>query len=117
MKPRLTHFTIADTEPAYRGKCYREIATSKSLRKARGKETSATKDWATQRRDRGLPPWVPMKSVAEWDQAMVDGVGDGVYHSTKTVREWADEYCQSPKLLKEFIYEKVKSYLPTCHIF
>jgi hypothetical protein len=27
--------------------------------------------------------------------------------SSKSLREWADEYCASPKYLKEFVYEKV----------
>lgn len=31
-----------------------------------------------------------------------------VYKSSKTVREWADEYCASPKILKEFTYTKVR---------
>ena len=107
MDQRLTHFTISDNEPAYRGKSYKEIMTFKGLRKAQRKECRETKKWAEERRDRGLPPWVPLASNSEWDHAMVNVVGDGVYSSTKTVREWADEYCRSPKLLKEFVYEKV----------
>jgi hypothetical protein len=31
---------------------------------------------------------------------------DGL-RSSKTLREWADDYCASPKYLKEFVYEKV----------
>lgn len=53
--------------------------------------------------ENGLPPWVQME-----ERLMVVQPNGPVYRSSRTVRQWADDYCASNKLLKEFMYEKVR---------
>jgi len=62
------------------------------------------KKWVEKRDGLGLPPW-----VREADNDITDAstvYPDGL-RSSKTLRQWADEYCASPKYLKEFVYKKV----------
>ena len=54
--------------------------------------------------DNGLPPWV---QTEESVTVVEDRPNGPVYKSSRTVRQWADDYCASDKLLKEFVYEKV----------
>ena len=44
---------------------------------------------------------------AALDPAAVSTAEKDTLRSSKTLRQWADEYCQSPKQLKEFVYTKV----------
>lgn len=110
------HWSVPDSEPAYRGKMVREVEIASrdaqipgnSRRKATRSENKASKAWETERRERGLPPWVG--SAARWQghggASVVDESASGLM-SSKTLRNWADEYCASRKHLKEFTYEKV----------
>lgn len=72
-------------------------------RKAKRVERKAYKAWVEQRNAIGYPPWVD--GVNGWIDGMPDETNS--LKSSKTVRQWADEYCASPKYLKEFVYEKV----------
>ncbi|KAJ6621719.1 hypothetical protein B0H10DRAFT_2017210 [Mycena sp. CBHHK59/15] len=101
--PGPIHWSVADSEPAYRGGMVREVETDEGKRKASRAEIKTFKGWVEDRTARGLPPW--MSSVDGW----VEGVSldANVLKSSRTLRQWADEYCASPKYLKEFTYEKV----------
>ncbi|KAJ3553990.1 hypothetical protein NP233_g12520 [Leucocoprinus birnbaumii] len=93
-------------------------------RKASRRERKDYAEWVKQRRRKGIPPWAFPQGVpdGQWAQAAIVTAASpsnmvtsdrsqlaarGVLKSSKTVREWADAYCSSPKLLKEFIYTKV----------
>ncbi|KAK2461935.1 hypothetical protein APHAL10511_006398 [Amanita phalloides] len=100
------HWSVPDSEPAYRGRMVQEIEQpftgTKHTAKRTGKEYSA---WRSERISRGLPPWISKDS---WLSQQHGDMDDGtVLKSSKTLRQWADEYCASPKYLKEFKYEKV----------
>ncbi|KDQ63575.1 hypothetical protein JAAARDRAFT_169544 [Jaapia argillacea MUCL 33604] len=97
------HWSVADSEPAYRGLMVLQVDTPNGRRKAISEEKSMAKDWQKQRYDRGLPPWVG----PGWQEG-VAGFDDGVVlKSSRSLRQWADEYCASRKLLKDFTYHKV----------
>lgn len=128
------HWTIPDNEPAYRGKMYEEVDAPAPLdldlspsqlsaeielgtqaervrRKATRQEKKSVKAWNHERTARGLPPWVGPETgwgAGRPSDALVHQTN--VLKSSKTVRQWADEYCASHKMLKEFTYEKVRAY-------
>jgi hypothetical protein len=91
-------WSAADNEPVYRGLMVREFEglTGTGRQVAKRKEIKCYKEWEEQRKGLGLPPWI--KS---------DGSSGYRLRSSKTLRQWADEYCASPKYLKEFVYKKV----------
>ncbi|KAK7064249.1 hypothetical protein R3P38DRAFT_2823307 [Favolaschia claudopus] len=97
------HWSVDDAEPAYRGAMWREIDSPQGKRKATRAESKLFKGWIRDRTARGLPPWVTSP------EAYADGmsINATVLRSSRTLRQWADEYCASPKYLKEFTYEKV----------
>ncbi|TFK57098.1 hypothetical protein OE88DRAFT_1619530 [Heliocybe sulcata] len=99
------HWSVGDTEPAYRGKMVKEVDLPHERRKATRAERKYTDEWQKSRARKGLPPWIG----PEWrDIAGSDALGEVcVLNSSKTLRQWADEYCASPKYLKEFEYQKV----------
>jgi len=73
-------------------------------RPAESAETKEYNAWRSERTIQGLPPWISRSH----DDAPSLGVNEAVaLKSSKTLRQWADEYCASPKQLKEFMYEKV----------
>ncbi|KAK0465054.1 uncharacterized protein EV420DRAFT_1637223 [Desarmillaria tabescens] len=100
--PEPTHWSVADSDPAYRGRMFREIDLS-GPRKARWKERRAFRSWIKDRDARGLPPWISNIQTTDTCPTLEDSV---VLRSSKTLRAWADEYCASPKYLKEFVYVK-----------
>jgi hypothetical protein len=68
------------------------------------------KTWFFERSMRRLLPWVtvgegPVTFVTEVEQP--PSTAD-VLKSSWTLRQWADDYCQSRKIFKEFVYEKVR---------
>ena len=71
---------------------------------AKRKEIKRYKEWEVKRKGLGLPPWVSRvdNNIINGSSADLDGL-----RSSKTLRQWADEYCASPKYLKEFVYKKV----------
>ena len=128
MKP--IHWTVADDEPAYRGKPVREVENYLAPGKRRtttSQENGAQDNWEETRSNAGLPPWVRQTDMlAGLEPTTLGSSSDpeaGVLMSSKSVREWADEYCASPKYLKEFVYRKVSllsrrgPQAPTCSRF
>lgn len=126
-------WSAPDEEPAYRGSMEAEVdgiltqihgelqegllAHERRRRwKPDGREAKAAKAWKEERAMRGLPPWVgsqaglppPAGGVGQPSNANM--FQTDVLRSSMTVRQWADEYCASNKLLKEFTYKKVKSH-------
>ena len=101
-------WTVADNEPAYRGLMVREVEEPQGKRLARRAEMKANKKWWNERRAAGLPPW-----TAVADNPRVEMIEPFTLRSSKTLRQWADEYCTSPKYLKEFVYDKV-SFIGGC---
>ncbi|KAG5639223.1 hypothetical protein H0H81_005297 [Sphagnurus paluster] len=98
------HWSVADNEPAYRGLMVREVAPLGEKQGVKRAETKAYNKWVEERTTRGLPPWIA--SVDGW----VNGAPDDettTMRSSKSLRQWADEYCNSQKYLKEFVYDKV----------
>jgi hypothetical protein len=77
-------------------------------RLATRQEINRYKEWEKNRKALGLPPWIREVDTNN----ITDGYPDGL-RSSKTLRQWADEYCASPKYLKEFVYKKV---LESCAI-
>ncbi|PCH33679.1 hypothetical protein WOLCODRAFT_135258 [Wolfiporia cocos MD-104 SS10] len=110
------HWSLPDDEPAYRGNMYKEIelydqdnieenSNARVLRrKATKVERKLSEDRKKEQNTRGLPPWVASTATGV-DHIATDQVE--VLKSSKTLRQWADEYCASNKLLKEFTYKKV----------
>ncbi|KAL0951230.1 hypothetical protein HGRIS_007951 [Hohenbuehelia grisea] len=90
------HWSYADAEPAYRGLMVRQVQTPTTRRKATSEEITAHKNREYERTNKGLPPWASPGTQS----------APQLLQSSTTVRQWADEYCSSPKILKEFAYEK-----------
>ncbi|KIL62003.1 hypothetical protein M378DRAFT_166144 [Amanita muscaria Koide BX008] len=101
----LIHWSVSDSEPVYRGRMVREIElpSGGGKREATWSESRQYDEWGSGRVTLGLPPWVSRDNSNQFcdvDSAVA-------LRSSKSLRQWADEYCASPKLLKEFMYEKV----------
>jgi hypothetical protein len=102
------HWSAPDERPTYRGYMVRDVGIpGTDLRHATKQDTKTQHRWAEEQKNRGLPPWVAnYRDVRQ-------GQGENPYsvlQSSWTVRQWADDYCSSPKKLKEFVYEKVSSF-------
>ena len=81
-----------------------EESTGTGRQIAKSKEIKCFKEWEEKRKRLGLPPWVSKvdNNITDGSSAHLDGL-----RSSKTLRQWADDYCASPKYLKEFVYKKV----------
>lgn len=113
------HWSSPDSDPTYRGLMLRQITATTGApnhsdeqhlaknpassspktitRKATKDEINVFKSDEYARLTAGVPPWEnPDGSPRAAPQA-----------SRRSLREWADNYATSPKLLKEFVYEKV----------
>ena len=129
--PNAVHWSIPDERPAYRGKMYMEVDAAlmrtgsqyrdvevgghrlKRWKATRG-ERKIAQAWEHERKARGLPPWIgPDAGWVRRPQVALEAYQMNVCKSSRTVREWADEYCASPKQLKEFTYTKVRIYVVT----
>lgn len=129
------HWSVPDEVPAYRGEMVKEVhakvvveedgmgqprgtrgrkgksrdleagvvGTRMMRRAAEDAEIDAAEAWEQTRIAKGLPPWVERDTSSDAIE-----VNPRVLKSSKTVREWADEYCASNKVLKEFMFEKVR---------
>lgn len=112
--PRATQWTVADEEPAYRGRMSREVGLPGDTAKADRSTMKRFKAWQVERQKRGLPPWVgPNDDAAFRDapfrtSAVQRSHSMNVLRSSWTLRQWADDYCQSRNIFKEFVYEKVR---------
>ncbi|KAH9858150.1 hypothetical protein C2E23DRAFT_802883 [Lenzites betulinus] len=118
-----THWTVPDAEPAYRGGMVRQVESGEyavalpdpelaqvgGKRKATKQEIKAAKERSRLREEHGLPPWIAPGPESWYSSAngTVAPPEAQVLGSSKSLREWADEYCASDKLLKEFTYTKV----------
>ncbi|KAH9944339.1 uncharacterized protein BXZ73DRAFT_87259 [Epithele typhae] len=122
------HWSLPDAEPAYRGQMFMQVDAlydptnaepaggdpegqpmHLGRRKATKQEKSAAKDRKAMRKECGLPPWVA-PAPESWFEQTGSGAPPAaarVLESSKTLRQWADEYCASDKVLKEFTYTKV----------
>ncbi|KAF8168128.1 hypothetical protein B0H34DRAFT_684284 [Crassisporium funariophilum] len=94
--PRPVEWSSPDAEPTYRGLMVRQVQEPKGRRKATKDEISAFKSDELGRLQQGLPPWHAADGTIRAEKQA----------SSLTLREWADEYAASPKILKEFMYEK-----------
>lgn len=128
------HWSVSDEVPAYRGEMVKEVRAKVVVeedgmgqqRRTRGRkgksrdledgvvgtrmrraaedaEIDDAEAWEQTRIAKGLPPWVERDTSSDAIE-----VNLRVLKSSKTVREWADEYCASNKVLKEFMFEKVR---------
>lgn len=103
---------------------YREVETGeftdiegmvrhRKRRHAYRKQVNIGKARLRERRDRGLPPWASLDGEGSRGPAGTEVNYTKVLKSSQTLRQWADEYCASDKVLKEFTYEKVGPLYPT----
>jgi len=105
---RATQWVVRDDEPAYRGRMSKEVGPPGQTVKADHDTIKSFGTWVRERRLRGLPPWVAKKRqpanspVGTAEQAPLVGVSQ----SSWTLRQWADDYCQSQMIFKEFVYKK-----------
>jgi hypothetical protein len=97
------HWSVADNEPAYRGLMVPETDLFGIKQTTKRAEKKRYMKWAEERKTRGLPPWIA--SMDGWFEGLPDDAN--TLKSSKTLRQWADEYCASQKYLKEFVYDKV----------
>jgi hypothetical protein len=108
--PRATQWTVLDEEPAYRGRMTREVGLPGDTIKADRDTEKRFKAWRVERHRHGLPPWVrPDDERREGSTSFRTGSTDAL-KSSWTLRQWADNYCQSRKIFKEFVYKKVRVY-------
>lgn len=113
--PRATQWTVADEEPAYRGGMSREVGLPGDTTKADRSTMKRFKAWRVEREKRGLPPWVGPNDVtfdggtSFQTSAVQRSHSMDVLKSSWTLRQWADDYCQSRNIFKEFVYEKVRA--------
>ncbi len=106
--PRATQWTVGDEEPAYRGRMSKEVGRPGEATKADHATIESFKAWLAERRSRGLPPWVAKERLANFPIGAVEQPHRvDVLQSSWTLRQWADDYCQSRKIFKEFVYRKV----------
>ena len=91
-----------------------EWLTDKGRQVAKRKEIKLHEEWEEYRKGLGLPPW-----VGRVDNTIFDGSSADLYglKSSKTLRQWADDYCASPKKKKEFVYKKVLSICFCIYLF
>ena len=110
VSPRATQWTVADEEPAYRGRMSREVGLPDETTKTDRSTMKRFKAWRAERQRRGLPPWVGPNDDASFPTSAVQrSYSMNVLKSSWTLRQWADDYCQSRNIFKEFVYEKVRT--------
>lgn len=63
-----THWSCADSTPAYRGRMYQEVGINEERQKAKKSEIRAAKGWDSERAHRGFPPWIGSDYVWREDQ-------------------------------------------------
>ncbi|PPQ62818.1 hypothetical protein CVT24_000512 [Panaeolus cyanescens] len=94
-------YSYPDDAPVYRGLMVRQVmagaqGTKKVKRKATKEEIQQFKATIHARQAQGLPPWKDLDGTIRLPKSA----------SSMNLRQWADEYAASPKLLKEFVYYK-----------
>lgn len=82
--------------------------------RVRWKANRAQKDnaakWAQECGALGLPPWTESGDLRR--PTVAREARETTQRSSLTVRQWADEYCASPKIFKTFRCKKVRPILP-----
>ncbi|KAI0335218.1 hypothetical protein GY45DRAFT_1317129 [Cubamyces sp. BRFM 1775] len=114
------HWSLPDAEPAYRGDMVLQVDSDDLVtgdaeasrqhgrRKATKEEIKAAKERKRLRKEHGLPPWIVPGPESWYNSTGVSPPPEAqVLGSSLSLRDWADEYCASDKLLKEFTYTKV----------
>ncbi|CAG7850827.1 SubName: Full=Uncharacterized protein {ECO:0000313/EMBL:CCA71762.1} [Serendipita indica DSM 11827] len=105
------NWTASDEEPTYRGKMVweKDVQDGIALQRQRTTraENKAAGKWRKFRDQAGLPPWIRSPSMPGEERPRQAHAANAVAQSSRTVRNWADDYCASDKLLKEFVFEKV----------
>lgn len=104
-------WSVADDQPAYRGLMVPELEAGTGKRIAKGQELKRQEQWEAKKNAQGLPPWVREEDTHTTDGFTFDGL-----KSSKTIQQWANEYCASPKYLKKFLYKKVGAHLSFSNI-
>jgi len=102
-------WSVADNELAYRGSMESKAEGSTFI------GSQAAKAWKVRRKawerwGGNPPPWyhwhaatdTAVNITTDGSDAHLDGL-----RSSKSLRQWADEYCASPKVMKEFVFKKV----------
>ncbi|KAH9171042.1 hypothetical protein EDB89DRAFT_1973790 [Lactarius sanguifluus] len=85
-----------------------EVGPPGDLTRANGATVASLRAWRVEQRSRGLPPWVAKERLANFPIGAVEQPRRvDVSQSSWTLRQWADDYCQSQKIFKEFVYRKV----------
>lgn len=106
--PRAVQWTVTDGEPAYRGHMRKEVGPPGETIKADNDTIKSFGAWEKQRRERGLPPWVAKEQLDNFPVGTVEQPHRvDVLQSSWTLRQWADDYCKSQMIFKEFVYRKV----------
>ncbi|KAH9858151.1 hypothetical protein C2E23DRAFT_167224 [Lenzites betulinus] len=114
------HWTVPDEVPEYRGKLYPEVDRPRDdhdpehgvvhtkRKKASGKDVDATAAWTEFRWLNGLPPWVGPndRDAQSSNEVRLLPRSAAVLQSSRSIRDWAYDYCKSKRKLKEFVYEK-----------
>jgi hypothetical protein len=105
---RATQWTVGDSDPAYRGHMSKELGPPGQTIKADHDTIKSFGTWAKERRLRGLPPWIAKGRLANTQVGAVEQAPLVDFsQSSWTLRQWADDYCQSQMIFKEFVYRKV----------
>jgi hypothetical protein len=84
----------------------REVGVPGDTAKADRSTMKRFRAWRVERQRRGLPPWVGPDDDRPIRTSGVQRLE--VLKSSWTLRQWADDYCQSRNIFKEFVYEKVR---------
>lgn len=113
--PHATQWTVGDDEPAYRGRMCKEVGPPGGTTKADYGVTEKFEAWLAKNRRLGLPPWDgPQNDGPDGTSLGQHPRSAGTLRSSWTLRQWTDDYCRSPVIFKEFIYEKVRQSSPIC---
>jgi hypothetical protein len=112
---QVTQWTVADDEPVHRGHMVCETGIpGRSATKADGGQIGQFSAWWEKRTTLGLPPWAGRSNAANHEQGHGAGVAGprpsetDALRSFWTLRQWADNYCQSRSGFKEFVYEMAR---------
>ncbi|KAG9092606.1 hypothetical protein FRC07_011619, partial [Ceratobasidium sp. 392] len=102
------NWTVPDDEPAYRGGMRREVLTDtlSGVRRVPRRVLKAGKVWRERREKWGLPPWLSHTDHEPSVNRAMPADEIMAMRSELSLRQWADRYCASHKILKEFTFRK-----------
>ncbi|EAU93131.2 hypothetical protein CC1G_12666 [Coprinopsis cinerea okayama7 len=110
-------WSLSDDEPAYRGRSSREVEKDNKKDKASSSQVKAYLKEREARRESGLPPWamnlpsdqLPIRGEGMSEAKYIEklwGLEQNAWKSSKSLREWADDFCNASKSLKEFAFQQ-----------